>query len=242
MWGHVVRKILADDICDIFRNILRSSVVRHIFNDGSQIIDTIVNSGTSDGAVVLLRNENASRVVTIRDNIGNIQTKNNTDIVLDANIPTILMRIGTSWYEVQRPDVILNSAGSFTPELADATSGGNEATFSNRDGRFEKTGTTVNVWITFTNINTSAMTGSNQLYITGLPFTGITVSGHQQIGTAVGILLATTTGSPYVELGQGATFLTLFQKNTTTAAASVIVTDLTSGTADLKIHITYETA
>ena len=75
-------------------------------SDGaSDDLDTIVNSGTADGAVVYLRLENASRVVTIKDNTGNIQTKNNEDLVLDANIPTILMRVGTSWFEIQRSSV-----------------------------------------------------------------------------------------------------------------------------------------
>lgn len=69
----------------------------------SDDLDTITVAGVADFSVLYLRLENAARVVTLKDNTGNIQTKNNEDIILDANIPTILFRVGTDWFEVQRP-------------------------------------------------------------------------------------------------------------------------------------------
>lgn len=74
-------------------------------DDAADDLNTITVAGVSDGCILYLRLANASRVVTLKDNIGNIQTKNNEDIILDANIPTVLLRVDTDWYEVQRPIV-----------------------------------------------------------------------------------------------------------------------------------------
>lgn len=71
----------------------------------SDDLDTITVAGVADFTVLYLRLENAARVVTLKDNAGNIQTKNNEDIILDASFPTILFRVGTDWFEIQRPVV-----------------------------------------------------------------------------------------------------------------------------------------
>jgi len=100
-------------------------------DDAADDLDTITVAGVNDGTVLMLRLENAARVVTLKDNTGNIQTKNNEDIVLDANIPTILLRVGTDWFEIQRPvvdnpfDQDLNIADN--PEFAGVHLGGSGA-------------------------------------------------------------------------------------------------------------------
>lgn len=71
----------------------------------SDNLDTITVAGVADFTLLFLRLADAARVVTLKDNAGNIQTKNNEDIILDANIPTVLFRVGTDWFEVQRPVV-----------------------------------------------------------------------------------------------------------------------------------------
>lgn len=61
--------------------------------------------------------------------------------------------------------------GTFTPELADASSGGNTATATHKFGHYTKVGNLVTIWMHFRNIDTTGMTSGNALYITGLPFT-----------------------------------------------------------------------
>jgi len=61
--------------------------------------------------------------------------------------------------------------GTFTPELRDATSGGNTATTTHKYGHYTKVGNLVTIWMHFRNINTTGMTSGNSLSITGLPFT-----------------------------------------------------------------------
>jgi len=93
----------------------------------SDDLDTITVAGVADFTVLYLRLEDAARVVTLKDNTGNIQTKNNEDIILDANIPTILFRVGTDWFEVQRPvvdnpfDQSLNKADNVNFAVVTAT-------------------------------------------------------------------------------------------------------------------------
>tara|TARA_B100000424_G_scaffold248738_1_gene222104 strand:+ start:316 stop:921 length:606 start_codon:yes stop_codon:yes gene_type:complete len=60
--------------------------------------------------------------------------------------------------------------GTFTPVLADASSGGTAASITSAMGDYTKVGNLVFVNIVFVNINTSGLTSSNQVYVTGLPF------------------------------------------------------------------------
>ncbi len=70
--------------------------------------------------------------------------------------------------------------GTFTPVLADATSGGNTSTVGVVVGRYTKVGQIVHVNIITANINTSGLTSGNPVYVQGLPFAGATVTGISQ--------------------------------------------------------------
>ena len=61
--------------------------------------------------------------------------------------------------------------GTFTPEIADAATGGNTATISSTTATYTKVGRSVTISVVFSNINTSGMTGANDMYIRNLPFT-----------------------------------------------------------------------
>jgi len=63
------------------------------------------------------------------------------------------------------------ASGDWTPEVADATSGGNVATTSSSVGRYVKIGNFVQVNMIITNINTTGLTGGNQIFVRDLPFT-----------------------------------------------------------------------
>ena len=63
--------------------------------------------------------------------------------------------------------------GTFTPKLADASSGGNESSTSAAEANYTKIGRVVFIQVRFSNINTSGMTAANELFMTGLPFTSV---------------------------------------------------------------------
>jgi len=69
------------------------------------------------------------------------------------------------------PDGLDYEEGTFTPVLSDAQTGGNSASVGVETGIYTKIGRQVTCKIAFTNINTTGMTGTNTLWMRGLPFT-----------------------------------------------------------------------
>ena len=65
--------------------------------------------------------------------------------------------------------------GTWTPVVADASSGGNTAS-GDFVGRYTLIGNQCTVWCRLVNINTSGMTGSNNIYIRGVPFSSSTAT------------------------------------------------------------------
>ena len=61
--------------------------------------------------------------------------------------------------------------GTFTPEIADAVTGGNTATGSTVEGHYTKVGRLVTLNMSLINIDTTGMTGGLDLFIRALPFT-----------------------------------------------------------------------
>lgn len=60
--------------------------------------------------------------------------------------------------------------GSWTPELSDADTGGNTATYSTQRGRYTRIGNVVHCSLELSSIDTTGMTGANQLKLQGLPY------------------------------------------------------------------------
>ena len=118
--------------------------------------------------------------------------------------------------------------------LADASAGGNVAT-GTFAGTYVKIGKQVTLNCTLTNITTSGMTGGNNLYIRGLPFsTGV---GH------LGSLMArevTYSGEIAPRTLDGQSYFYLYQYSSGGAVTVLTVSGIASGTADLWITVTYE--
>jgi len=102
-------------------------------DDAADDLDTITVAGVDDGTVLILRLANAARVVTLKDGTGNLQLKDNKDIVLDANFPTTLIRIGTDWVQKDNPfNQNLNKADDVTFDAIISTGGITVNTISER--------------------------------------------------------------------------------------------------------------
>jgi hypothetical protein len=65
-------------------------------------------------------------------------------------------------------------AGTFTPQVADATSGGNVGSAATATGSYTKVGRVVHFSITLGDIDTTGMTSGNTFYIRNLPFVSST--------------------------------------------------------------------
>ena len=89
----------------------------------SDDLDTI--TGGADGEILILRIEDAARVITIKDGTGNIQTPNGGDIILDGISKTVALQYDlalTAWVVLSSPastgvsyleTVVYTSSGSF---------------------------------------------------------------------------------------------------------------------------------
>ncbi len=67
-------------------------------------LDTITTGSVGDETILYLNSVNASRVVSVRDGVGNIhlaRTESSTELDLDVNRPLVLIRNGTDWYQVE---------------------------------------------------------------------------------------------------------------------------------------------
>ena len=76
-------------------------------------LDTINTGSVNDGCIIYLRQANAARVVTVRDDIGNVKLMGDHNCVLDVNHSLMLMRVGTDWIEIGRPTNAVLDANSF---------------------------------------------------------------------------------------------------------------------------------
>ena len=86
-------------------------------------LDTIVTTNLADGRLLLIRGENAARVVTVRHEqggAGQVHTASGSSVVLGVSQYMLLQRRGADWYEVQiseTGDVLLKTGGTMTGDI-----------------------------------------------------------------------------------------------------------------------------
>lgn len=133
-----------------------------------------------------------------------------------------------NWYE----------EGTWTPVVADATSGGNVATVGTTAARYTRIGRTVFVQASLDNINTTGMTAINNVSIRGLPFAN--AAGLIANGTCVMSRVSYTFNSwrpqidPSSSLVQFTEFSAINANYTTMTVANILAT-----TSDIYFSITY---
>ena len=134
--------------------------------------------------------------------------------------------------------------GTWTPVVADATSGGNTASATIDRADYTKIGRQVTVTTRIRNINTTGMTSSNIIYIRGLPFAS--KSNHITIGSVKPSLITFGTSGTRTDLicqvGPSASWANFVYQGDGVTEGNVDVSDVTSGTGDLTFTITYFTS
>ena len=123
--------------------------------------------------------------------------------------------------------------GSFTVVFADDPVGGNSV--NGGYGQYTKVGNLVTISFAIVNMNTSGLTGGNNLYFRGLPYTAANVSGPGMFVGATNVSNVTSTGQPTACLVEGGTWG--YFRDT---AGNILVSDVSSGTGDLYVTLTYE--
>ena len=136
--------------------------------------------------------------------------------------------------------------GVWTPVIADAATGGNTGSGSTVTGYYERIGNAVTVTGLATNVNTTDMTGTNALYVRGLPFpSGYSSGTFGDLGRAVGSCVLDSVNTSDIArnistmvTAQNSYFL-FHQTRDSGGDSNLLVNSLTSGTADLFFTFTY---
>ena len=134
--------------------------------------------------------------------------------------------------------------GTWSPVFSDASTAGNPAVANGgKRGFYTKIGNTVHVYCIGSNLVTTGMTGTNDLYIQGLPFTPTSFSSPNQsfVGTAR-LSDVAFTGYVVSQVTDATTYLRLNEITSSAAIDSIIVSQLTSAAADVILSMTYTTS
>lgn len=130
--------------------------------------------------------------------------------------------------------------GTFTPALKDAPTGV-AATAAVTTGRYTKIGNRVFFEINLVNITTTGLTTTNQIHITGLPYTVNNYYSASFNPCAVIPALVTSTSGIIASAVAGQSYLKLYDQ-TTAGSSNLLVSAITSTTGDLFISGNYEVA
>jgi hypothetical protein len=129
--------------------------------------------------------------------------------------------------------------GTWTPVIADATSGGNVATVGTTVARYTKIGRTVFVQASLDNIDTTGMTAGNAISIRGLPYAN--ASGVVAIGSCSMNRISYTYNSwrPQIDGGNSLIQFTEYQSGNFNYNTMLVSNIVSSGTSDIYLNITY---
>jgi len=131
--------------------------------------------------------------------------------------------------------------GTWTPVIADATSAGNTGT-GTFTGNYTKIGRLVHLQFTLLNLDTTGMTGANDLYIRGIPFACLTTAGTDYFGGSATLANSTVVNSPTLNILDTTSYIRIAESVVAASFDFMQVDEFTSGTADIIGAISYYTA
>jgi hypothetical protein len=149
-------------------------------------------------------------------------TDNTLDFVLDSSVPTF-------------------SIGTWTPVVADLASGGNIATTNVAYGEYIKIDTRVWLSCRLTQINTTGMTAGNAVMVRGFPFPSSNLDSSYRATATASLSNITFGGYVSINMLSNASSVTIVNNASGAAAANILVSALTSGTALIQFSMTYKT-
>jgi len=196
--------------------------------------NVLIGSGTqtnmivADGGAVTLRHNGLNKLATTAAGIsvtGNVAVTDGGGIDFSATAGTGTSELLDDYEE-----------GTWTPVLSDAASGGNLAT-GTFDGIYTKVGNKVTVWLSASNINTSGMTGTSDLYIQDLPF----ASGSGASKSTGAVRSDSITFANYLVsiVSSSASTMLIYNIGSNVADTPLNVQDITSGSGDIFTSVTY---
>ena len=138
-------------------------------------------------------------------------------------------------------DAPTKEEGTWTPVVSDAVSGGNTATGAFY-GHYTVIGNLCTATVSLTNITTTGMTAANGLFIQGLPFAADNLTGTVLFTGAVEVHSCTVVNSPCLAILDNTSYIRIAESAAGAARDLMIVSEFTSGSADVYGTITYQIA
>ena len=132
--------------------------------------------------------------------------------------------------------------GTWTPVIADASSAGNTSSTVATSATYTKVGNLVTVQMNIQNIDTTGMTGANDIFIRGLPFAVKSISGSSYFTGSLLSALLTFTGNVSVVAEDNFSHLYIAETSSGAGADLVTIGEISSGSTDLWFSLTYMTA
>ena len=129
--------------------------------------------------------------------------------------------------------------GTWTPVVADASTGGNVGTATINSATYTKIGRQVSIQCDLRSITTTGMTGANNLFIRGLPFASVKGGNGSFYTYRVGRNASTVSSAVTVEHGVSHAILSLFTASSANTNISILVSDIVSTTSELALSVTY---
>jgi hypothetical protein len=131
------------------------------------------------------------------------------------------------------------TAGTWTPEVADAASGGNAASATVAYGEYTRIGDLVWAGCRITQINTTGLTAGNAVNVRGFPYASNNASSNYRATGTASVNNITFGGYVSVNMLSNTSAVTLVNNASGAAGANILVSALTSGTALIQFSIVY---
>ena len=130
--------------------------------------------------------------------------------------------------------------GTWTPVIADASTGGNAGTATVDQSSYTRIGNIVTIQMYIYNLNTTGMTGANRLYIRGFPFVAAKRSSGAFYTYRVTRDAGTVSSSSMIANGSSSIYFHLFTTNGATGDRFILVSDIVGAPTEIMFTNTYQ--
>jgi len=215
-------------------------------------VSTSALSGSINGDLILAPRTSDVGSVVVYTGSGTAAERLRVTAAGNVNITTGNVVMGTSGkgidFSAKTPDgsgtvgsEVLDDyeEGTWVPVVADAGTGGNVGTCVIGHATYTKIGRQVSVECYISSINTTGMTAGNSFRIRGLPFATVKGGNGNFYTYRVGRNASTASSSAFANDGGSSIYFPIFTTSSGTADLAILVSDITSGTSEFIVSVTY---
>jgi hypothetical protein len=215
----------------------------------------VITSGTSSYGHLAFATGTATNDDEYRGLIQYYHADNSMRLYTNA---TEKLRIDTSGHAIIPAGVTLGTAtgvyaaantlddyeeGTFTPVIADAVTGGNEATATTAIGKYTKVGNLVTIAVDLNNIDTTGLTTGVAIILRDIPFQAASsVGGVNYTGSVLGGGTFTTSRIIFAAVQDNLQYVRFQDADSVGVSSYLSIGSIDSGVTDIRFSLTYQAA